>query len=123
MFHISSRHRCTVPQLQRCLDLGVYIGFTGRIAHPGHKAHYAELVQRVPIERLVACTDAPFQIPRGLPLRLAHNEPGMLAWLIEQLASVRGEDPDGLAEVMLENARTALRIDEVQLRKPWYESV
>ena len=82
----------------RALDLGFYISISGIVTFKN--AHdLQQIAVRLPIERLLIETDAPFLAP--VPHRGKPGEPGFVADTCAYLAGLRGEAPDMLA------ARTA----------------
>ncbi len=74
-------------ELERYLDLGLCIGITGFICDERRGQHLAELVARVPADRLMIETDAPFLAPRDLPqARGRRNEPAYLPHIAQAVA-------------------------------------
>ena len=83
------------------LDLGFYIGITGPVTFK--KAEdLRDLAARVPLDRLLIETDAPFLTPH--PFRGKRNEPAYVRYMAEAIAAVRGLEPDELAQATTENA-------------------
>jgi TatD DNase family protein len=67
------------------LDLGFYLGFTGPVTFK--KADdLRRLAARVPLDRLLVETDAPFLAPH--PYRGKRNEPAYVAYVAERLAAL-----------------------------------
>ena len=62
----------TAAELDDYLALDLHIGITGWICDERRGLHLRELVKRVPVERLMLETDAPYLSPPGAPRR---NEP------------------------------------------------
>ncbi|MDF3983817.1 TatD family hydrolase [Luteibacter sp. PPL201] len=94
--------------LRDYLDLDCHIGITGWICDERRGAHLRELVKRVPSDRLMIETDAPYLLPRTLrPMpKDRRNEPMYLAHIRDEVARDRGESPEALAE---STTRTAER--------------
>lgn len=92
------------------LDLGYYLGFTGPVTFK--KADdLREIAQKVPDDRILVETDAPFLTPH--PYRGKRNEPAYVAYVAEKLAEVRGVSTAVLAQQTTENAhRLFSRINE-----------
>lgn len=82
------------------LDLGFYISISGIVTFKNAK-DLQETAARLPIERLLIETDAPFLAP--VPHRGKPGEPAFVADTCRFLANLRGEDADMLAEKTREN--------------------
>ena len=67
--------RARREELDDYLELGLSIGITGWFCDERRGAHLHELVRRIPVERLMLETDAPYLMPRDLkpPPRIATN--------------------------------------------------
>lgn len=84
------------------LNLGYYLGFTGPVTFK--KADdLREIAQKVPDDRILVETDAPFLTPQ--PYRGKRNEPAYVAYVAEKLAEVRGVSTAVFASQTTENAR------------------
>jgi TatD DNase family protein len=59
----------TEKELDHYLALDLYIGITGWICDERRGMHLRELVRRVPSDRLMIETDAPYLLPRDMPGR------------------------------------------------------
>ena len=65
-------------------------------------------VERVPDERLLVETDAPFLAPA--PHRGKRNEPAFVTRTASRLAELRGTTPERIAELTTANARRLFRL-------------
>ena len=92
--------------LDRALEAGLHIGITGWICDERRGASLQELAKRIPAERLMIETDAPWLLPRTLRPRpkSRRNEPGLLPWVLATLAVCRDEDPMDTARLTTANA-------------------
>ncbi len=61
-----------------------------------------EAARKQPLDALLVETDAPYLAP--IPKRGKRNEPAYVAHTARQIAELRGEDPEALAEATYENA-------------------
>ncbi|MGW8264944.1 MAG: TatD family hydrolase [Longimicrobiales bacterium] len=86
--------------LQRALELGWMISFTGIITFSKYGSQ--ELVRSVPRDRLMVETDGPYLAPT--PHRGRRNEPAYVARVAAELAAIRGEDPQKVQGYTTENA-------------------
>ncbi len=93
-------------ELDDYLELGLYIGITGWICDERRGLHLRELVRRVPADRLLLETDAPYLLPRDLTPkpRNRRNEPRFLPHVLAAVAAARGESPAAVATVTTQNA-------------------
>lgn len=92
--------------LDRALEAGLHIGITGWICDERRGATLQALAKRIPTERLMIETDAPWLLPRTIRPRQKsrRNEPGLLPWVLATLAACRDEDPLALARSTTANA-------------------
>ena len=98
----------TAEQAKRALELGVMLGFGGRLTYRS-----AETLRRVaakmPADRILLETDCPYLIPEGVGGR--DNEPANLGVIAECLAELRAEDPGQLERAATENARRVFALE------------
>lgn len=100
--------------LSAYLDLDCYIGITGWVCDERRGRELAELVPEIPGPRLLLETDAPYLLPRDRPEpppRKRRNEPALLPWIGQRVAALRGDTPDKVAAMTLENACRFLGVD------------
>ena len=50
--------------------------------------HMHKFIPKIPLNRLMTETDAPYLIPRNMKPRPSRNEPAFLTYIIEQLAEI-----------------------------------
>jgi len=94
-------------ELDDCLALGLSVGITGWICDERRGQALREAAARVPRDRLMLETDAPYLLPRTIQPKPPHrrNEPAFLPEVLRETARCRGEDPHALAEATSANAR------------------
>ena len=99
--------------LRAYLDLDCHIGITGWICDERRGLDLAAIAPRIPDERLLIETDAPFLLPRTLTPRPANrrNEPAYLVWIARRLAEVRGQTVEHVCATTAANARRVFAID------------
>ncbi len=93
--------------LDAYIALDCHIGVTGWICDERRGHHLLEFIDRVPPDRLMVETDAPYLLPRDLEPRpkSRRNEPAYLPHIVERLASACGEDPADTAARTTATAR------------------
>ncbi len=82
------------------LDLGFYVSFSGIVTFR-NAAELREVARKVPLERLLIETDAPYLAP--VPHRGKSNEPRLVTHVAECIGELRGLDHDELAATTAEN--------------------
>lgn len=92
--------------LEEAVERGYYVSFSGIATFASFDA--AGLVPRVPEDRLLTETDAPYLAP--VPHRGSRNEPAFLLATIASLASHRASTPERLAASTRANARAFYRL-------------
>ena len=77
-----------IEELAAYLDLDLYIGITGWVCDERRGAALREALERIPLERLLIETDAPYLVPRDLvpQPRGRRNEPAFLRHILERVA-------------------------------------
>jgi len=105
---------CFTGSLQEAktyLDNGLLLGFTGAISDTRRFEHLKEVLQYVPLERMMIETDAPFMLPKNVPnslLKKYHErrcEPAYLPYVAGTVAQFKGISLDKVAEQTTRNAR------------------
>jgi TatD DNase family protein len=99
----------TVEQARVYLDMGLHIGITGWLCDERRGQHLREVVGYVPLDRLLIETDAPYLLPRDLPVppKSRRNEPMYLAHVANVVAACRDES---LAHIAEATTATAARL-------------
>jgi TatD DNase family protein len=95
----------TWEEARAYLDLGLDLGITGWICDERRGQHLREVVARVPLDRLMIETDAPFLAPRDLRPRPQRNEPALLPHVLRAVASAAGKPAAEVAAATTVNAR------------------
>jgi TatD DNase family protein len=99
---------------RQCLAMGFYISIAGPVTFP-NAPRLREVAARVPLDRLLVETDAPYLTPA--PHRGKRNEPAYVRFTAEEVARQRGMDAAELAKACAENGKSLFRIKENRCRK------
>ncbi|MGD2082867.1 MAG: TatD family hydrolase [Chromatiales bacterium] len=90
----------TWDMARRAMDMGFYISFSGIVTFRNAEA-LREVATRVPLDRLLIETDAPYLTP--VPHRGKPNQPAYVRHVAERIADLRGLPVEQLIEVTGEN--------------------
>ncbi len=85
---------------KKFLDLGFYISFAGPITFA---PEYKNIVEFVPIDRILIETDAPFAAP--VPHRGKRNEPAYVEFVARKIAEVKGIEFEEVARQTMKNTK------------------
>jgi TatD DNase family protein len=103
----------TGDELDAYLALGCHIGITGWICDERRGLHLRDLVKRIPSDRLMIETDAPYLLPRDLKPapKNRRNEPGLLPHIAKTVAASVGKPVAQLAAETTATARAFFALD------------
>lgn len=90
-----------------CIDLGFYISIPGTVTFK-QALLVQEVVSKVPLEHLLIETDCPFLAP--VPHRGQRNEPLYVKLVAQQIARIKHEAVEHVAQVTTSNARKLFRL-------------
>jgi len=83
-------------ELKICIDHGMYIGITGWVCDERRGMPLQEAVKKLPLDRLLIETDAPYLTPRNIrpKPKSSRNEPSYLPFIVKKVAELteRSED-------------------------------
>lgn len=90
-----------------CLDMNFYISFGGPITFKNAKQP-KEVLQKVPLDRLLIETDAPYLTPH--PYRGKRNETAYVRLVAEAAGELTGHSLEEIAQITTENAIRLLKL-------------
>ena len=102
----------SLEMAEQALDLGFYISISGIVTFRS-ATELREVVERVPIERLLIETDAPWLAP--VPHRGEENHPQYVKHVAECVARLKGLDVEEVAAKTRENFYDLFRIERTAL--------
>lgn len=91
-----------------CMSLGFYISIAGPVTFP-KSARLKDVAARVPSDRLLVETDAPYLTP--MPHRGKRNESAYVRFTLLEVARLRKEKAEETAQICTANAKRLFRID------------
>ncbi len=101
----------SVEMAREIVKLGMYIGIGGVITFKNARKT-VEVVQSLPLERLVLETDAPYLAP--VPFRGKRCDSSMIRYTAQAIANILGRSVEEILKITRENAFTVYDITEEQ---------
>ena len=90
----------TMDVARAALDLGFYISFSGIVTFK-NAVELKDVARRVPLERMLIETDAPYLAP--VPFRGKMNHPALVRHVAEHIADLRGVSVESIAQATTDN--------------------
>ena len=85
---------------EAAMALGFYISFSGIVTFKNAK-NVQEVAKKVPLERMLIETDAPYLTP--VPFRGKANRPGYVAYVADYVAELKGVPLEQVAQTTTKN--------------------
>jgi TatD DNase family protein len=92
-------------ELEQYLGFGFAIGVTGIVTLKERGAGLRKQIPRIPVERILIETDAPYLTPAPEKSHTRRNEPAFVRSVLDKLAEIRGENPADLSAAIWKNTR------------------
>jgi TatD DNase family protein len=104
-------------ELAAYLDLDLHIGITGWICDERRGLHLRDLVRRIPLERMMIETDAPYILPRNIRPRPRgrRNEPAFLPYVLDTVADCLDLPAQQVTDATTRTARSFFNLGN----NPW----
>jgi TatD DNase family protein len=93
-------------ELEAYLELDLHIGVTGWVCDERRGAELRAAVPRIPLDRLLVETDAPYLLPRDLKPKpqSRRNEPQFVVYVLERIAALMSQPVEVVARATTANA-------------------
>ena len=91
------------------IDMGYLISIPGTVTYKNASVTQ-DVARKVPLERLLVETDAPFLAP--IPFRGKRNEPAYVVHTVSKIAELRHMDVQAVAHATSENAKRIFHIPD-----------
>ena len=102
----------TKDELFDYLNMDFYIGITGWVLDERRGSHLKELINEIPLNRLMIETDAPYLIPRIPELKNKRtNKPEYLPIICKEICKNRKEHEDEVIDSMYMNSMNFFRLE------------
>jgi len=95
---------------RQALDMGFYISFSGIVTFKTAQ-DLRDVAAMVPLDRILIETDSPYLAP--VPFRGKTNNPSLVPYVAQQLASVRGQSLETIAKASSDNFSRLFGVAEV----------
>jgi len=92
---------------KNCIDMGFHISIPGTVTFP-RAVELHDVVKRLPLSNMLIETDCPFLTP--VPYRGKRNEPMFVTYVAERIATLKGVQPEYVAEITSQNFRTLFNL-------------
>lgn len=102
----------TKSELTQCLEAGMYIGITGWVCDERRGQELRDIIDLIPIERLLIETDAPYLTPRTIrpKPKSSRNEPSYLPYVVDQISTLTAYSVEEIISHTNNNARQAFNL-------------
>ena len=90
---------------ERYLSLGSMIGITGWICDDRRNAELLGAIKVIPFDRLMAETDAPYLIPRGIKGLKNPNLPQNIKYVVQKIAKEKCANEEQVRQILLDNTK------------------
>ncbi|MCE1202779.1 MAG: TatD family hydrolase [Bacteroidia bacterium] len=94
-------------EASRILDLGFYFGIGGVVTYK--KSTLPEVLQQIPVDRIVLETDSPYLPP--VPHRGKRNESAFITEINARLAEIYSTNVESMAQITTQNASRLFKIE------------
>ena len=92
-------------ELKTYIDMGFYIGITGWICDERRGKHLEDIVSLIPLDKIMAETDAPYLLPRDMGVKKSsRNEPKYLPHIVNKISSHREEESELITSSIYQNS-------------------
>lgn len=95
------------PVAQAAMEMGFYISFSGIVTFKS-AVELQDVARKVPLERLLVETDAPYLAP--VPFRGKRNEPAFVVHVAQQVANLKNTDNQEVQEKTSSNFSSLFKI-------------
>ncbi|MEI6894061.1 MAG: TatD family hydrolase [Colwellia sp.] len=106
----------TKNELEQCLAADMYIGITGWLCDERRGQGLRDIINLIPLNRLLLETDAPYLTPRTIrpKPKSSRNEPSYLPYIVKEIASITGIDQEEIARETSLNAQKAFNLTTIE---------
>lgn len=105
----------TAKELNLCLEADMYIGITGWICDERRGQGLRDIVHKVPLNRLMIETDAPYLTPRTIrpKPKSSRNEPSYLTYIVKEIAQLTDYSEQEIIKYTRENSQRVFSLGDL----------
>lgn len=105
----------TAEELQLCLEADMYIGITGWICDERRGESLRKIVNKIPLNRLMIETDAPYLTPRTIrpKPKSSRNEPSYLRYIVKEIARLTDYSEQDIIKQTRENSKRVFSLGDL----------
>jgi len=97
-----------LEELKQYLSFGFHIGFNGIIFKSLEGINFNEIIENIPLDRILVETDCPYLSPPNTGME--RNEPIFVKHVIKKISEIKKIDNYKLSEFVTENAKKFFKI-------------
>jgi len=103
----------TSDELDLCLEADMYIGITGWICDERRGSELRDIVGKIPLNRLMIETDAPYLTPRTIrpKPKSSRNEPSYLTYIVNEIAKLTDYSETDIIKQTTKNTQKVFGIE------------
>lgn len=103
----------TAEELRLCLEADMYIGITGWVCDERRGGSLRDIVGKVPLNRLLIETDAPYLTPRTIrpKPKSSRNEPSYLSYIVKEIAKLTDYSEQDIIKQTTKNTKFVFGIE------------
>lgn len=102
-------------EMDAYLDLGLHIGITGILTHKLRGEALRRMAVRIPEDRILIETDAPYLTPAPERNRVKRNEPAFVPRILATLSEIRKVPEEDLARTVFANTCRLYKVTEGEI--------
>ena len=92
---------------KKIFDLNFLVSFPGTITFKKNKERAEELIKKVPMDKFLTETDAPFLTPE--PYRGKRNEPSYVKFIVQKIAEIKNVNEEKVCEAVIKNTKNLFK--------------
>ena len=92
---------------KKIFDINFIVSFPGTITFKKNKQKAADLIKKIPLDKFLTETDAPFLTPE--PYRGKRNEPAYVKYVVKKIAEVKGLNEEEVCEAVIKNMKVLFK--------------